>query len=65
MKTAAEKKKAAKKPRVEKKRSPEPDRPKQASWRDVMNKALEKKRPAEGWPDPRSKYEKPNQPKKR
>ena len=64
MKKAAEKKKAAKEPRVEKKRA-EPDRPKQASWRDVMNKALEKKRPAEGWPDPRSKYEKPNQPKKR
>ena len=64
MKKAADKKKAAKAPRVEKKRA-EPDRPKQVSWRDVMNKALEKKRPAEGWPDPRSKYEKPNQPKKR
>lgn len=64
MKKAEEKKKAAKAPRVKKERA-EPDQPKQVSWRDVMNKALEQKRPAEGWPDRRSKYEKPNQPKKR
>jgi len=64
MKKAADKKKAAKEPRVEKERA-EPDRSRQTSWRDVMNKALEKKRPAEGWPDRKGKYEKPNQPKKR
>jgi hypothetical protein len=65
MKKAADKTKAAKRPRPEKERGADADRPKQVNWRDVMTKALEKKRPAEGWPDPRSKYEKPNQSKKR
>ena len=59
------KKKEPKKAGAEKKRAPEPDQPKQRNWRDLMSQALEKKRPAEGFPDPKSKYDKPNQPKKR
>jgi hypothetical protein len=60
----AAKKKDAKASRVEKDK-PKPEAPKVRNWRDVMSKALEKKRPAEGWPDPKSKYQKPNQPKKK
>jgi hypothetical protein len=65
MTKAAEKKKGVNQSRVGKVSQTKATKPKAGNWRDVMSKALETKRPAEGWPDPKSKYQKPNQPKKR
>ena len=39
-----------------KKHGPEPDRLKvEGDWTDAVGKALKKKRPIEGWPDPEDK----------
>jgi hypothetical protein len=45
---------------VTKKRGPKPDTLKlKGDWKDLMGKALEKKRPKEGWPKPEKDEEKP------
>ncbi len=39
-----------------KKRGPEPDRLKlEGDWESLIGKALQKKRPAKGWPKPKRK----------
>lgn len=44
---------------IQKKSGPKPERLKiNENWKDAMGKALKKKRPADGWPEPDNKKDK-------
>lgn len=46
------------KPKPKSKRGPEPNRLKlRGDWESLVGKALEKKRPEGGWPDPKPLYQ--------